>query len=580
MVAGRKVPRDVYGNLSGSTHAEDYVDFQAAEAAFQAKPVMGTAFCFTANDPYGGVDLDNCLEDMHTPKEWVLPILDRFRGHYMEVSPSLKGLKIYGEFRKPDRSACVVQLGDGAVEIYDRGRFFTFTEIRPSWLLCYSGDDVSDMQSAVEWLIERYFPKLHSVQDAIRHLDSLGVGLRARAAAYTAAVDRPAPGSRNVTAFKLAGNLMALDDAGQRLADDEVYEFLCQWNQSLPEPLPDDELRQCIRSAHRKAPERPAKPAGVLEAPAVDLSVFGAKAAAQDVTEDAPAEPAAPKLYTVFTDVYSEWQADWQRAEPPVLWRTGMPWEIGPGGLTVIGGGPGTGKTTLVMQAVIEALINHDDLRALVLSVEVPGKEMVSRALAVQAAVNYHAMRYRVGLTTAQESAVVHHGEVFRRRIAPRLAILDRPHSMKKLCAAVQDFQANLVVLDYIQRIPPVDHHRLDLRAACNATLDAARQLCDAGCGVFAVSSLSRPSRREDGYQKVSITAFRESGELEYGADEAYIMCRDEDDQRLVTMHHLKARYRDKQDFQCVQDDTLRFTHIQTNGLVPHSGRMQEIEIP
>jgi putative DNA primase/helicase len=89
----------------------------------------GIGFVFSPEDGLAGIDLDNCLDEEGTMQPWARSILDRVPG-YAEVSPSGRGVKLFVASEVPHgKGRKVSKLGDGsgAVEVYDRGRYFTVT---------------------------------------------------------------------------------------------------------------------------------------------------------------------------------------------------------------------------------------------------------------------------------------------------------------------------------------------------------------------------------------------------------------------------------------------------------------------
>ncbi|MEM1182923.1 MAG: DNA primase, partial [Acidobacteriota bacterium] len=87
----------------------------------------GVGFVFSEEDPYLGIDLDNVIDENGALCDWASRLLERFgSGAYVEVSPSGRGLHLIVKAQKPgDR--CRRKLGRGAIEIYDRSRYFTVT---------------------------------------------------------------------------------------------------------------------------------------------------------------------------------------------------------------------------------------------------------------------------------------------------------------------------------------------------------------------------------------------------------------------------------------------------------------------
>lgn len=91
----------------------------------------GIGYVFAPFDPYFGVDLDRCLTADGEVFEWAIPYLEMLRGSYGEISPSGTGIKFWGRGALPDgkgtKRGGLGPDGTGAVEIYDRSRYFTVT---------------------------------------------------------------------------------------------------------------------------------------------------------------------------------------------------------------------------------------------------------------------------------------------------------------------------------------------------------------------------------------------------------------------------------------------------------------------
>jgi len=115
------------------------------------------------------------------------------------------------------------------------------------------------------------------------------------------------------------------------------------------------------------------------------------------------------------------------------------------------------------------------------------------------------------------------------------------------VAATADAFDAQLLLLDYIQRIPPPGEHG-DKRVAVNATMDYLRQFADTGVAVVVVSAIGRTKdgkgRSTYAGEGLNLASFRESSELEFGCDDAFILTPDDDDQGdAVTLRHLKSRH-------------------------------------
>ncbi len=115
------------GDFADSTDAATCSTFdQAREACERDVNLAGVGLVFTADDPYCGVDLDNCRDgESGKLKSCAIELVERFDS-YTEVSPSGTGVKIFLKASKPG-CRCRKAYHDGEVEIYDRGRFFTVT---------------------------------------------------------------------------------------------------------------------------------------------------------------------------------------------------------------------------------------------------------------------------------------------------------------------------------------------------------------------------------------------------------------------------------------------------------------------
>jgi hypothetical protein len=151
----RKVPYQINGNLASSTDPKTWRSFDEALRTWQQDPRRwsGIGFVFSADDPFCGIDLDNCLEDTDdlAIKPWARSIIETFSDCYIEISPGGHGLHIFCKATLPGNGKKVA-VEDGAVEMYDRGRYFTVTGRAYADDL---GNGVEDHQKDVEELYRR-----------------------------------------------------------------------------------------------------------------------------------------------------------------------------------------------------------------------------------------------------------------------------------------------------------------------------------------------------------------------------------------------------------------------------------------
>ena len=122
-----------------------WASYEQVVAVWTAQPdnFAGIGFVFSRDDPFTGIDLDDCLQ-AGQPKQWAQPILTTLADTYMEISPSGEGVKSWAKAKLPgsgtksfvDANGNILRdvknsktdpRVDGGIEIYDRSRFFTVT---------------------------------------------------------------------------------------------------------------------------------------------------------------------------------------------------------------------------------------------------------------------------------------------------------------------------------------------------------------------------------------------------------------------------------------------------------------------
>jgi hypothetical protein len=145
------------GEIDDANSAATWGTFEKALETFHHTPhLAGVGFVFTADDPFCGIDLDDCIDPATgAPKPWGQQIIDSLSS-YSEISPSGTGVKVFIEGIKPGER-CRRAYHDGEVEIYDRGRFFAVTGQK----LPESASTVAARQSELEVLYSRVFGLEH-----------------------------------------------------------------------------------------------------------------------------------------------------------------------------------------------------------------------------------------------------------------------------------------------------------------------------------------------------------------------------------------------------------------------------------
>lgn len=123
-----KVPFQVSGKPADSTDPRTWTTFEDALDTWclNRQRYAGLGFVFSKDDSLAGIDLDDSLDKEGGVKGWARGIVERFADTYMEISPSGQGLKIWVRGSVP-ANLPGVQVGDGAVELYDHSRYFAVT---------------------------------------------------------------------------------------------------------------------------------------------------------------------------------------------------------------------------------------------------------------------------------------------------------------------------------------------------------------------------------------------------------------------------------------------------------------------
>ena len=208
--------------------------------------------------------------------------------------------------------------------------------------------------------------------------------------------------------------------------------------------------------------------------------------------------------------------------------------------MTLLGGAPGAGKTAFAMQSIVDALRLTPDLRAAVCNIEMPPAVLLDRQLARLSGIDLTTIRYR--RLTADHADRIDAGLATLTEVCDRLAFVRPPFDLSNVAAVADDFDAGLICLDYIQRIrAPSDHS--DKRGNVDATMGHLRAFADAGVAVIVLSAVGRgkSSNGTSSYEGLGLASFRESSELEFGCDDAFILAGDGSADGVI-LKHLKSR--------------------------------------
>lgn len=258
---GTKVPYQPNGHRAKSNDPATWNGIEDCQ-----NPDFGLAFVFDENDPFCGVDLDDCITD-GVWEPWAQEIMNRFEGvAYGEISPSGTGVKLTTRATKPANSRCTNQKG---VECYDRKRFWTVTG------KCV-GDGftaIGDGQAAVDWLIEKHLQASERKTGEKRLapvVSTPSLDLVARGESYADSCQTGSKGNLRNSAFSLAGHLHSLvGESGERLSDEDVFRLLQRWNYRNTDKLRDDELREAAVNGRKNGTPPADKPPQSVVTPLV-----------------------------------------------------------------------------------------------------------------------------------------------------------------------------------------------------------------------------------------------------------------------------------------------------------------------
>ena len=245
--------------------------------------------------------------------------------------------------------------------------------------------------------------------------------------------------------------------------------------------------------------------------------------------------------------LFMGWKRDLLSGKPPVRWALAdedsplNAIQAEPGRVKALGGQPGSGKTALVLQLVTDGLRLCDKLRVLVANVEMAPDVLLDRQLSRLSGIDLTIVQDRK--FTAEHMERLHAGFSELESICGRLGFVQGPFTLENVARAADELEPEILVLDYLQRFQGSASD--DRRGGLDQSMSLIRKFADSGSCVFVVSALSRQKNAagRSGYDAETLTmaAFRDSSEIEFACDDAFILTTGKEPNER-TLKHLKAR--------------------------------------
>jgi P4 family phage/plasmid primase-like protien len=225
-------------------------------------------YAISDQDPYMGIDLDDCLENgvLTEPAQKIVDMFADFG--YIEISPSGSGIKILCRGKKPEGMGCRDQVNSQQIEIYDQGRWWCMTGNPLPSVLCPqilvdAQERVNELASLLNVKPKQLKAEEKGSPTPQRPASTPATGraleyLRNRAIAYLNKIQQPAEGTRNDIVYGAAGELLVLaDNDHSTLPIDVVTQLLHDRFGSDPE-ITYTFIEKRVRSAAKNNP-RPLK---------------------------------------------------------------------------------------------------------------------------------------------------------------------------------------------------------------------------------------------------------------------------------------------------------------------------------
>ena len=195
---------------------------------------------------------------------------------------------------------------------------------------------------------------------------------------------------------------------------------------------------------------------------------------------------------------------------------------LAPGRITIIGAPPGAGKTALATQIAFEALDRQPDLTLTICNAEMEVRELIKRELSRRSSVGHRTITKGLAALDEQQHAALCVAYEELVPAAKRTRHMLTPFS----CEGLKELllvDPGILIVDYLQKFRS---SATDARAGVDEVMTCLRELAMQDWAVLAMSATTRGNSKNGGHdpQSLSLSSFKESGEIEFNADAAYVL--------------------------------------------------------
>ncbi len=195
---------------------------------------------------------------------------------------------------------------------------------------------------------------------------------------------------------------------------------------------------------------------------------------------------------------------------------------LAPGRITIIGAPPGAGKTALATQIAFEALDRHPELTLHICNAEMEVRELIKRELSRRSGVAHKTIRK--GLATLDEKQHAAFCVAYEEAMpaVKRTMHMVPPFTCEEL-GELSLVDPGILIVDYLQKFRSA---ATDARAGVDEVVSCLRELAMQRWAVLALSATTRTNSKKGGHdpESLSLSSFKESGEIEFNADAAYVL--------------------------------------------------------